>query len=333
MPDQLPDSGPVAPAGGAARVSGSDLASLRAGVLRWLHANAAYLDSPTARAELPTTPRVKAILQLGTLCRHWSRVRPADADLAEVTEFLDRIWPSPGFYRLVAADPKVARQFWLIYAAMAPAGRTGQLPGGVLERLTADDFLTSRTRSVSLCLTIRYYADIAGIAHNMISYPDLYRRTALAAYRGRQPATDLDVCDVTQTVFYLSDYGFRATGLTRTERDLALRTLGELTDYWAGHDEWELVVKLLLAQFCLGGDPVHTAAGTAAVTKLAQAQTASGAIPGRSPARRVAESAGQLEFFRKSYQTTLVTALMTLIVGAGPSTARRTCQDAAELRI
>jgi hypothetical protein len=316
MPDQRPACGP-GPSAGDAAGAGADLAGVRAGALRWMRDNAAFLDSPTARAELPVTPRAKAILQLGTLCRHWSKVRPADAGLAEVTGFLDEIWPSPDFYRLMDANPRVARPFWLIYAAMAPAGRTGQLPEGVLARLTADDFLASRARSASLRLTIRYYADIAKIAHDIESYKDLYRCAPIGRYRGEHSVADLDVCDVTQTVFYLSDYSFRAAGLTRAERDLALRILGELTDYSVQRNEWELAVKLMLAQFCLGEDPVHTASGMAAITELARAQVASGAIPGRSAAQRVPESAAWLEFFRKSYQATMVTALMTLIV-SGP---------------
>lgn len=331
MRDQLSDSVPSASGGDIAGASDSDLASVRSGTLAWMRDNAAYLDSPTARAKLPTTPRVKAILQLGTLCRHWSRVRPADAALAEVTEFLDRIWPSPDFYRLIAVDPKVARQFWLIYAAMAPPGRTGQLPKGVLAQLRAQGFLTDRARSASLCLTIRYYADVAGIQNDMESYSNIYQCTPLGKYHDSNPVADLDVCDITQTVFYICDYGLREADLTHAERERALRVADELTDYWIRGDEWELAVKLMLAQFCLGGDPVRTAGGMATIAKLTRAQTAGGAIPGRSPARRVPESATELEFFRKSYQTTLVTALMTLIVSAGRAAAGRP-QDVSDQR-
>jgi hypothetical protein len=146
--DQLSDSRPA--------TAVADLASLRAGTLRWMHDNATYLDSPAVWTQTPMTPHGKAILQLGTLRRHWSRVAPADADLAGVTEFLDGIWPNPGFHQLITTDPRLARQFWLIYAAMAPPGRTGQLPEGVSAQLAADGFLTSRARSAGLRLTIRY---------------------------------------------------------------------------------------------------------------------------------------------------------------------------------
>jgi hypothetical protein len=73
----------------------------------------------------------------------------------------------------------------------------------------------------------------------------------------------------------------------------------------------------MLAQFCLGGDPVSTVSGIAAIRQVAKAQTTRGAIPGKTAAQRVPESASSLEFFRKSYQPTFVTALMTLIVSAG----------------
>jgi hypothetical protein len=47
---------------------------------------------------------------------------------------------------------------------------------------------------------------------------------------------------------------------------------------------------------------------------LAEVQTPGGAIPGPSAGRRADESATPVEFFRKAYQATLVTALAALIV-------------------
>jgi hypothetical protein len=82
------------------------------------------------------------------------------------------------------------------------------------------------------------------------------------------------------------------------------------------HDRWDLAAELLITQFILGVEPLRTPSGAAAVECLARAQLPNGAIPARSAALRAAEPLPPGEFFRKAYHTTLVTALMALIVSS-----------------
>ncbi|MEV5704088.1 hypothetical protein [Actinoallomurus sp. NPDC052274] len=260
------------------------------------------------------TPRAKALLQLAQLRHYWAKVRPADPGLGEVTALVERVWRRPDFARRLAADRRYARPFLLMYGALAPT------PDGphrtALARLAADGYLAPRGKSPYLRLETRYYADLAGVAHRIESYGELYESSELA--RRTLSAAELEPCNVAHTVFYLGDFGFRDPGLTPEARRRALRVVEELTERGVRRGEWDLVGKLLLTQFCLGADPARTPSGAAGVRLLARAQRPDGAIPGRSHADRADGSATPVAFFRKAYQATLVTALASLIITASP---------------
>lgn len=290
--------------------------SLSAGARQWIRLHAAYLDSPAAHRELPVTPRVKALLQLALLRRYWEKTAPADPALDEVTQVVERAWRRPEFPRLLAADPRYARQFELMYAALAPAGPAADAPRAVLAGLAADDYLAPHRKPPYLHLEARFYADLAGAEHRFASYEDLYQ-ASLLPWAGTLPVTDLDVCMVTHTLFYLSDFGFRDPGLTEKAREQALHVVERLTHHCVRHGEWDLVGKLVLALHCLGTDPLDTPSGAAGLRMLAAVQSPEGAIPGRSAGGRARADATPVQFFRKSYQATLVTALATMIVTGG----------------
>ncbi|MER6349380.1 DUF6895 family protein [Streptomyces sp. NPDC001595] len=295
---------------------GEAVTSLSAGARHWTGRNAAYLDSPAGHAELPVTPRVKALLQLALLRRYWALTGPPDDGLNAITAVVERAWRRPEFPRLLTLDPRYARQFELMYAALAPAGAGTDAPRAVSARLASDGYLAPRRKPPYLHLEARFYADLAGAEHRFASYRELYAASLLAR-AGMSPVADLDVCVVTHTVFYLSDFGLRDPGLSEEARKQALDVVERLTDHCAGLGEWDLVGKLVLAQHCLGADPLETPSGQAGLRMLAEVQSAEGAIPGRSVTRRAPADASPVEFFRKSYQATLVTALATLIVTSG----------------
>ncbi|MFI5530791.1 DUF6895 family protein [Kitasatospora sp. NPDC051853] len=296
------------------RSVGPDTATVRrlsAGLLRWVRLHAEFLDSPSGRAELPVTPRVKALLQLALLRRSWERATPADPGLDEVTAVLGRVWRDPDHLGLLTLDPRYATGFQLMYGALAPAGAVHDSYREVLTGLTAGRALAPERRTPFGQLETRYYADLLGLAHRFGDYPALYRASLLAEHGDGQPITDLEVCDVTHTVFHLTDFGGHAPDLTDGELAHARDRVDRLTELAVRGQEWELGAKLLLAQHCLGLDPLHTSSGAAVLRMLIEVQAPGGAIPGRS-ADRAAEDGTTVEFFRKSYQATVVAALTTV---------------------
>ncbi|MFB9370012.1 DUF6895 family protein [Kitasatospora albolonga] len=299
------------------RSVGPDTATVRrlsAGVLRWVRLHAEFLDSPSGRAELPVAPRVKALLQLALLRRSWERATPADPGLDAVTAVLGRVWRDPDHLRLLALDPSYAGGFQLMYGALAPAGVVHDSYRQVLAGLTAGGALAPGRRSPFGQLETRYYADLLGLAHRFGGYPELYRASLLARHGDGQPVTDLEVCDVTHTIFHLTDFGGHAPELTDAELAHARDRVERLTGLTVERQEWELGAKLVLAQHCLGLDPLHTPSGAAALRMLVEVQTPGGAIPGRSAGDRAARAETTVEFFRKSYQATVVAALATVTV-------------------
>jgi hypothetical protein len=289
---------------------------LSAGTRQWIRLHAGYLDTPSAHAELPVTPRVKALLQLALLRRYWAKAAPQDPGLGEVTALVEHVWQRPDFPHLITLDPGYARQYQLMYGALAPAAISAGAHRTALARLAADGYLTPRRKSPYVRLETRFYADLAGVVHQLESYQELYAASLLARAAGL-PVEGLDVCDVTHTVFYLSDFGFRDPGLTREARDQASGVVDRLTDHCVRRGAWDLVGKLVLAQYCLGVDPLRTPSGAAGVRMLARAQSPDGAIPGKSATERAAATATPVQFFRRAYQATLVTALATLIITSG----------------
>jgi hypothetical protein len=300
------------PAGLAAARAGLD--RLSAGALGWIRHHLEFLDPRSAGAGLPTTPRVKAILQLAQLGQAWARVRPGDQGLDQVTATLRELCGQPQFAGQLAADRSYARQYQLMYCALAPAGPADPLRQALLARLAAAGDLARLGRSPYLRLELRYYAELAGVRHGIEPYGDLYAASVLARPGAGRHVTDAEACDITHTIFYLSAFGGRDPGLAPGDRERALRIAGQLTDLYVQRDEWDLAGKFLLTQFCLGADPAATSSGMAGIQRLAQVQVRSGAIPGRSAAQRAGDSAPAVEFFRASYQATLVAALASLII-------------------
>src|SRR5215472_6140523 len=224
-----------------------DIDRLLAGALGWVISNIGYLDP--ASAEVPTeTPKVKAILELGQFCHIWARLRPDDDRINEIAAFVRKMWQLPEFPGLVAAEPRLARQYGLIYGGLAPAGITSGFHQAVLADLAVEGYLAPRGKDSYLRAETRYYADLAGVGHQIESYPELYACSLLAQLATALPITKHDAYTITHTVFYLTHFGLRDLDLARDERERAHRIVCELTDYHVQHDEWELAVECALAQ-------------------------------------------------------------------------------------
>ncbi|MFE6745225.1 DUF6895 family protein [Kitasatospora purpeofusca] len=351
------------------RTAAPDLAaveSLSAGARGWIGRHCGFLDEPAGRAELPVTPRVKALLQLALLYRCWARAteatasasaaasvgtasatasagadrtaepvrtRPPDPDLAAVAATVEQVWRSPDHPPLLTVEPRYARQFQLMYGALAPAGVDADGPHrAALAEGVAGDLLTSHRKSPFLHLETRYYAELADVKHQLLDYPELYRISRLAAHTDGQPLADLDVCNVTHTLFHLADFGFRDPELGEADLAHARDRVERLTEESVRRGEWDLTGKLVLAQHCLGLDPLTTPSGAAALGLLAEAQSPEGAFPGRSATDRVPGDATAVHLFRKSYQSTLVVALTTVMLlraRAGTSDGLPTTASAA----
>ena len=298
--------------------------SLSRGSRQWISRHAGYLDSPAGRAELPLTPRVKALLQLALLCRCWTKADPRDPALAETAAVVAQVYQSPDFPYRDALDPRYSRQLQLMYGALAPAGVAVEARRAVLARLRSCGVLTTRPDSPYLHLETRFFADMAGLDHRLDSYQDLYSASVLAQ-ADETPASELDSCNITHTVLYLSEFGLRDPGLAELERRRAARVLERLTEHCVRGGDWDSIGKLLLAQHSLGLDPLRTESGAAGLRLLARAQTPDGAIPGKSAAQHATPASTPSRFFRLSYQSTLVTAMaMVVLTASRPALAEPT---------
>lgn len=294
----------------------ADLEQLSAGTLGWVVENLDYFDPFGADARTPGLGRAKAVLELALLCHCWSRQDGQDPRLDKANALLRTVWRHPDFPGLLTAEPAAAAVYRLVGAALAPHGAdpwTGGAPPAA-EDLAPDGRLPYQR------LELRFYADKAGVPHTIEPYEDLVRANVLvtlpAAPAGQLPGPPVTVpraYALTHSASYLSDFGRTAPGLAPDALTAAADLLDRQLAYCVRHDWWDLAAELVTARHCLGGTPLDTAVGAAAVRCLARAQLPGGALPGRTAADRE-DVSGPL-FFVKAYHTTLVTALMTLLAG------------------
>ncbi|MGW4229287.1 DUF6895 family protein [Streptomyces sp. NPDC004980] len=306
----------------------SPLDQLSDGALDWLGGSLDHFDPYSSSAPSATHAKAKAALELALLCHCAARLDGSPAPLTGARDLVRTLWGRPDFPDLFDVHPKHASSYGLIYTALAPAGVDGT-------SLRLDPgFLSPHGKSPYERIEIRYYADKAGVPHGIEPYAGLVPLSPLVAYQPRTPKDmapkdetpgDADAAPLptpqayalTHTAFYLGDFGRTRPGLTADAAAGAKDLVRRMLDHCVAHDRWDLAAELLLTQFILGTDPLRTPSGAAAVECLVKAQQSDGAVPGRSATLRATESDTAAEFFRRAYHTTLVTALMALIISSG----------------
>jgi hypothetical protein len=282
------------------------LDELLSATLRWLGNNLHFFPGNT-----------KATIELALLNHFWARSRPADRRLEEVSHLLCEVWRDPGFREQIIALPHHAYVPERANAGLAPIGapvRRGALPRTPPRHEHAD---LPAEHLAFLRLEARYYADLAGVAQSAVPYSELYRSTVLGSSVSASDISDDDAYLVAHIAFYLGDFGWRVPPLSPGDLDHAASVVAGLLERCGrrGHN-WDLASELVLAQYCLGGDPLRTRGGRAAIAGLATAQLADGSLPGRAPARQPGLPA--TDGFRYRYHPTLVATLMAALVSAGP---------------
>ncbi|WP_328946154.1 hypothetical protein OG259_36610 [Streptomyces sp. NBC_00250] len=308
------------------------LEQLSAGALDWLGRNLDHFDPFSESTRPATHGKAKAALELGLLCHRAARPNDAPDPLSGATALVRKLWQDPDFPELFDDIPAYASTYRLIYAALAPDGIDGTQCRAALALLDPG-FLSPRGKSPYRRIEIRHYADKAGVRHGMEPYARLLPQSPVVALRAAgqpegskdsdglapyavEPLTTPQAYALTHTAFYLGDFGRTDPRLDAGALDHAQGLIRRMLLHCVAHDRWDLAAELVLAQFVLGGDPLRTPSGAAAVECLVRAQRPDGAIPGRSAALKAPPSATAAEFFRKAYHTTLVTALMATVVSS-----------------
>ncbi|MEW2060425.1 hypothetical protein KME66_05435 [Streptomyces sp. YPW6] len=315
----------------------SSLDRLSAGTLDWLGAGLDHFDPCAAGRRAATHRQAKAVLELALLCHCSARTGgPHGERLHGATALLRKLWQNPDFPRLFDTHPPSAPTYRLVFAALAPDGIDDTLRRATLARLGPDS-LSPAGKSPLKRMETRFYADKAGADHTIEPYAELVGLSPLVtlpaqaradvsrgdaageapSVESEAPLSDSEGYSLTHAAFFLGDYGHTATGLSEEAlaplRDLVRRML----DHCVEQERWDLAAELVITQYILGQEPLRTPSGAAAVACLARAQRSDGAIPGRSAALMASPSAPPAEFFTKAYHTTLVTALMTIVLSTG----------------
>ncbi len=302
---------PNDPARGGDDAAASPLAALDkllSGSLAWLENNLHFFPADT-----------KATIELALVNHLWARSRPTDRRLEKVSRLLSQVWRDPGFRERILALPHHAYMSELAYAGLAPAGARvtpGQTPRTPPRYEHAD---LPAEHLAYIRLEARYYGDLAGLAPSAVSYSELYRPTILGNSVSASDISDDDAYLVAHIAFYLGDFGARVPPLIPGEVDHAAAVVAGLLERCVrrGHN-WDLASELVLAQYCLGGDPLRTRGGRDAIAGLAAVQRPDGSLPGRTQASKPGPPPP--DGFRYRYHPTLAAMLMAALVSARPVT-------------
>jgi hypothetical protein len=289
---------------------------LSEGAFDWLERNLDHFDPYSERAASATHVRAKAVLELALLCSCAGRLGDDTRRLSAAIDLVQAIWRRPEFLDLFDEYPAHADTYSLIYAALAPAGCDPDLRESAIARLSPG-FLSPGGKSAYQRLEIRYYADRVGVRHGIDPYPRLIEQSRMIRALTKAPFTLADAYTVTHSGFYFGDFGRNRTALDGDPLARARALVGVILDYSLRHDQWDLAAELVITQYILGIEPLNDARGAAVVRRLAEVQRPDGALPGRSPAERAPRAANPARFFAAAYHTTLVTALMAMIVTQG----------------
>lgn len=283
------------------------LDELISGTLRWLSGNLHFFPGNT-----------QATFELAILCRCWARSRPADARLDEASCLLREVWRQPGFAKQIRADPHHAHLFEVSYLALAP-GVALQRAGIPRTRPRHEDPKLSARDAAYLRLEAHYYSELAGLPQPAAPYAELYKPTLLGNLRDVSAVSGDRAYLVAHIAFYLSDFGGRRPALSQSDLDQAAAIVAGLLERCVERgDNWDLASELVIAQLCLGGDPLRTASGQVAIRRLTAEQLSDGSLPSRPSARPQAPLPAA-ESFRMRYHSTLAATLMAVLVLSGPA--------------
>jgi len=302
----------------------SRLDQLCAGALDWLGGNLDHFDPYSASARSATHGTAKAALELALLCHCSARLGGAHRErLGGAAALVQTLWQHPGFPQIFDARTEAPSTYRLVYVALAPAGIDDTLRRAALARL-APDFLSPLGKTPYQRLEIRYYADKAGVRHGFAPYAELLQQSGLVTLPATAPRDaallpDREAYAVTHSSFYLGDFGRTGPGLAGDALARARELVERLLEHCVERDRWDLAAELVLTQFILGVEPLRTPSGAAAVECLIRAQQPNGAIPARSAALKAPGPVPAGELFRLAYHTTLVAALMAMIVSSARS--------------
>ncbi|MEV7419443.1 hypothetical protein [Streptomyces sp. NPDC089919] len=297
----------------------SPLERLAAGALAWLDGHLDHFDPFSASARTAAYGKAKAALELGLLCHCAGRLPEPPEALDAAGALVRKLWQDPDFPALFDEVPSYAATYGLVYAALAPEGIDRTQVRAVLGRL-GPALLSPQGKTPYQRIELRHYADKAGVAHGVEPYAELLPHSPLLAFRAGPadgpPLPLPQAYGVTHAAFYLGDFGRTAPGLDAAGLAHAHDLVERMLRHGVAHEEWDLIAELVLTQFILGRDPLRTPSGAAAVACLVRAQRPDGALPGRSAELAAQPAAPGAEFFGRAYHTTLVTALMALVVAA-----------------
>lgn len=125
--------------------------------------------------------------------------------------------------------------------------------GANLTQLAAGSHISSIGTTSYLRIETKFYADKAGVAHEIEPYEELLKHSLLTKRHASLPVTDGEAYSITHTSFYISDFGFRDPCLAGESRERAEELACRMLDHCVHAELWDLTAELLITQSASAG--------------------------------------------------------------------------------
>lgn len=298
-------------------LSGSDRASLAAGLLRWLTAHVAQFDVPQEDAVVDQDPdsieigaERKAFVELGIALRLAVRYMPPGAE--DGVKKLTDHWLGVADRRHIFFDPLrrpglVAGQA-INYMTMSELGQEPPEVHSALQRAINLHRFDRADWPAWKQQNLVWYLDGAGLRHMMPPMRDLMERSILFRPPPLPHASTADLYAITHLIFGLTDMGRRRSdGLLSEDERTSLRNyLSVALATLLLERDWDLVGEVLLSRLYLATPP--DALDKHAAAALAAAQHHTGYVPG--PFRDSRKASAPIQQFGDAYHTTIIALIL-----------------------
>ena len=174
-------------------------------------------------------------------------------------------------------------------------------------------YLDRTERSAATQVDIRFYLDIAGIAHAFPAMKTLFERSTLLALPSLQDVQRMDLYAITHLIFHLTDFGVGELSVVPPSQILQIQEyLALALSICLAEEDYDLAAEFLISRICFDVRP--DSLSYVASDALLRAQRPSGFIPDLSWLRGLKETADPQEAAREEFFAVYHPTLVTLIL-------------------
>lgn len=235
----------------------ADARPVVAKALRWLNSQLHHFN-PFVCPDGASQARQTALAELALLGFELQQQENLNAELRiflhRIQQVLQAAYQRPELHRFIYTGPPQAfTGHLLMWLALPRQLAETILPLAELQKVFETRSVAHAPRPKVRLLELRYFADYAGLAHELPTPRELFESLRDLGQCDPKHLNVPAIYDLTHLVFYLTHFGRRPDAVLQLEeREHLAKTLQALQRPLIQVEHWDLVAELALSQRCLG---------------------------------------------------------------------------------